>query len=175
MVVGMSSDGRGNAPYHGPQPPYPQQAHPSHGYAPNAGPYPQHPYPPQQTPYGAPQGYAQAAPGHAHAGHAHAGHAHYGAPTTPISCPECGEMTTSLKHYTMMRYLVFVWFFAFWARKKETGCPACMRKAIAISAAINIVPANLLWLVVIAPWYSILFFMTFADGHSSEVHALLRE
>ena len=84
-------------------------------------------------------------------------------------------MTTSLKHYTMMRYLVFVWFFAFWARKKETGCPACMRKAIAISAAINIVPANLLWLVVIAPWYSILFFMTFADGHSSEVHALLRE
>ena len=160
----------------------PSQAYPQATHA--QQPYGQQPYgqqppaggyglPPAQghgpTGYGQPFGHAQpyaAGPAPAHAGHVHG---------TQIACPKCQQPTASLKHYTMIRYLVFVWFFAFWGRKTETACPGCMRKELALSTLINLLPANILWPFIILPWNTVLFCMTFAQGHSSAVQTQLRQ
>jgi len=108
-------------------------------------------------------------PGHVHAPvHAHAG-------PDAIACPVCGEPTTSLKRYTMIRYLVFLYFFAFWGRQTVAACPPCMRKEIGMKTLINLLPANLLWLFIVLPWNTVLFCMTFAEGHSSSVRTALMQ
>ncbi len=81
-----------------------------------------------------------------------------------IPCPRCGEQSDSLKSYTMMRFMLFLWVFAFWRRQIVTCCPSCMRKEVALKTLINVIPANLLWFVVVAPWHTVLFWMTFAHG-----------
>lgn len=98
--------------------------------------------------------------------------AHMHAPS--VACPACGQPTTSLKRYVLCNLLVFVWIMAFTRRATYTSCPPCMRKAIAMRTLINIIPANLLWIIIVVPWHAVQFFRTFADGHSSDVQALLR-
>jgi hypothetical protein len=46
-----------------------------------------------------------------------------------------------------------------------------MRSTILMNAAINVIPANLLWVVLLLPWYTILFFLTFTQGHSDSVRS----
>lgn len=119
--------------------------------------------PPQQQQYGQ---YAQpyAPPHHAHA---HGGDA--------LPCPKCNQMTTSLKNYTMVQFLLFIWFFAFWRRQTMTLCPSCMRNELLMKTLINLIPANLLWLFLVLPWNTVLFCMTFADGHSSKVRFAMNQ
>jgi hypothetical protein len=92
-----------------------------------------------------------------------------------LACPHCGKMTTSLKHYTMVKYLVFLYFFAFWGTQKHTACPICMRKELGLKTLVNLVPANLLWPFLVLPWNAVLFCMTFSDGHSAAIHNALRK
>lgn len=83
--------------------------------------------------------------------------------------PKGHQQSVSPKSYTLVRFMRFVWVFAFWRRQIVTCCPSCMRKEIALKTLINIVAANLLWFVVVAPWHTVLFWMTFAHGHSDRV------
>lgn len=110
------------------------------------GPYPQQPYPP--------------------------GPSHPGAPK--IACPKCGKATASLKQYVLCNLLVFLYVFIYTRRATYTACPSCMRGIIAVRSLINLVPANLLFFIVVGPWHTVQFFRTFADGHSDAVRAMLR-
>jgi hypothetical protein len=103
--------------------------------------------------------------------HAHAQHGGDAA----LPCPKCNQMTTSLKSYTMVQFLLFVWFFAFWRRQTLTLCPSCMRNELLMKTLINLIPANLLWLFLVLPWHTVLFCMTFADGHSSKVRFAMQQ
>jgi hypothetical protein len=150
--------GYGPPPGFGPQPGYEAQA--QAGYAPQAPPG----YAPQGG-YGAPGYAAPAPPSQAHA------HAHAGGDVLP--CPECGQNSNSIKRYTYLNWCAFLWFFAYWQRKTMVACPSCMRKELGIRTAINIVLANILWPFIILPWNGILFCMTFSEGHSSSVKAML--
>ncbi len=94
---------------------------------------------------------------------------------TALPCPKCNQMTTSMKSYTMVQFLLFIWFFAFWRRQTLTLCPSCMRNELLMKTLINLIPANLLWLVLVLPWHTVLFCMTFADGHSSKVRFAMQQ
>ncbi len=90
-----------------------------------------------------------------------------------IRCPHCQQPSPSVKAYTMARFFLFILIGAWWQTKKVVACPSCMRKEIALSTLINLVPANIL-MVLILPWHTALFAMTFAEGHSSEVVGHIR-
>lgn len=151
----------GNNPY-GPPPnggssPFGQPGGSSpYGPPPAQSPWPQAPQTQQGSAFGQPFGNAYAPP----AQHSHA---------LAIRCPDCGQPTTSLKQYVLCNLLVFIWVGAFTRRGTYTACPGCMRKIILTRTAINLIPANLLWFIVVLPWHSVQFARTFADGHSDSV------
>jgi hypothetical protein len=158
----------GQAPYGQPPPAggygYPQaqqQAPTQDQYAQAYGQQPGYPQQPQQQ-YGQ---YAQ--PYAPPSQHVHG--------DTALPCPKCNQMTTSLKSYTMVQFLLFVWFFAFWRRQTLTLCPSCMRNELLMKTLINLIPANLLWLFLVLPWHTVLFCMTFSDGHSSKVRFAMQQ
>jgi len=93
---------------------------------------------------------------------------------TELACPSCGRPSDSLKQYRyvtwMLCYLVgFAYQLAYYQ-----GCPACVRKFVIRRAAWNLIPANVLWLVVVLPWGLGLIFASFAKGHSRTVVRGLR-
>ena len=90
-----------------------------------------------------------------------------------ITCPKCGRPSESVKSYTMMSFLLFIFVGAWWRTKRVIACASCMRGEIALSTVINIVPANLLFPLVFI-WHVVLFAMTFASGHSQDVLGRLR-
>ena len=49
------------------------------------------------------------------------------------------------------------------------GCPACMRKKLLKLGLINLLPANVLWVVLLLPWYSLAAVMSTTKGHSGAV------
>ncbi|MDB4997790.1 MAG: hypothetical protein JWM74_5222 [Myxococcaceae bacterium] len=161
----------GQAPYGQPPPAggygYPQaqqQAPTQDQYAQAYGQQPGYPQQPQQQ-YGQYGQYAQ--PYAPPSQHVHG--------DTALPCPKCNQMTTSLKSYTMVQFLLFVWFFAFWRRQTLTLCPSCMRNELLMKTLINLIPANLLWLFLVLPWHTVLFCMTFSDGHSSKVRFAMQQ
>jgi hypothetical protein len=155
----MANDPNGNRPPFGGPPPPAGYAQP--GYAP---PQQQQGYGAPPAGYGAPQYPLQAPPTFGS-----------GLGATAIPCPRCNQPTTSMKSYTMVQFMLFVWVFAFWRRQVVTCCPGCMRKEIALKTLINVIPANLLWFVIVAPWHTVLFCMTFAQGHSDRVRNVLAQ
>jgi hypothetical protein len=88
--------------------------------------------------------------------------------TGTAACPVCGQPTDSLKQYRYINWCVF-----FGAAIHQTvvyrACPACMRKFIWKRCLINIVPANLVWLIGLLPWGLILIAGTYLKGHSALV------
>ncbi len=90
-----------------------------------------------------------------------------------LPCPKCRRPTSSLKSYSYFRYLVFLLAAAFYGMKKVTCCPSCMRGDLAINLLINMVPANLLWLIIVLPLNGTYFLATFLQGHSKAVTAEL--
>ncbi len=92
----------------------------------------------------------------------------------PVECPSCGQPSGSIKCYNTL-ILLFIWFFVVWWPKKDVGCPSCIRGKIAQFCLINIVTANILWPIIILPWSLVLFCMSFSQGHSSEIQAILRD
>lgn len=113
------------------------------------------------------QGYQQPQQHNAFGGHQHA-HA-----PGMISCPKCHKPSDSIKSYTMMSFLLFIWIGAWWRTKKVVACAGCMRQELVISSLINTVAANLLCPIVWI-WHTVLFCMTFGKGHSPEVVSYLR-
>lgn len=85
------------------------------------------------------------------------------------TCPECGRLATAIKRYTMPRFVLFLGVAWFQQRATYTQCAPCMRWTIVENAVINVLPANLLWVLILFPWYSILFLLTFTAGHSDGV------
>lgn len=86
-----------------------------------------------------------------------------------LDCPLCLQPTRSLKQYRVMRWCVFYLAGAVWQVKIVRACPACMRATVWKSALINLVPANLLWLLLLLPWSMVLTLMTLVHGHSKAV------
>lgn len=92
-----------------------------------------------------------------------------------LPCPRCHRPTTSLKQYRAIHLMIFLLVFAWWKDATYVACPACMRSVLLNRAAINLVPANLLWFVLVLPWTLTLFVMTFQEGHSKAIEKQLRE
>lgn len=86
-----------------------------------------------------------------------------------LPCPKCGRPTDSLKRYSYFRYLVFLLAAAFYGMKKVTSCGSCIRGDLAVNLAINLVPANLLWLIIVLPLNSVYMLASFSQGHSKEI------
>lgn len=86
-----------------------------------------------------------------------------------LPCPECGQQTDSLKGYRMPTFLLFILVAASFKHALVVGCPDCMRKKVLKLALINLVPANILWVVLLLPWYSIVAMLTTTKGHSGAV------
>ncbi|MFT5355929.1 MAG: hypothetical protein ACI9KE_003150 [Polyangiales bacterium] len=91
-----------------------------------------------------------------------------------LPCPMCHQQTDSLKVYRLPTFLLFFFFGASFRKSDIVACPPCMRGKMAKLAVINILPANLLWLILLMPWYSIAALRTLAKGHSSKAHGFAR-
>ena len=48
-----------------------------------------------------------------------------------------------------------------------TACPRCMRKVILKRTALNILPANVLWVVIVLPCHLVQLVRTLTHGHSA--------
>lgn len=81
-------------------------------------------------------------------------------------CPRCAGRTESLKAYRLPTFLLFLGIGASFQHGQVVGCPPCMRKELGRLALINILPANLLWLLLLAPWYTIAALRSLTKGHS---------
>jgi hypothetical protein len=93
----------------------------------------------------------------------------------PLPCPVCGQPTEHLKQYEFVRWMAFYLVGAAYQTAHYRACPGCMRKLIAARAAWNVVPANLLWVVLVFPWALALFVATYRKGHSPAVLRALSE
>ncbi len=86
-----------------------------------------------------------------------------------LPCPECGQQTDSLKGYRVPTFLLFILVAASFKHGLVVGCPQCMRKKLLKLGLINLLPANILWVVLLLPWYSICAILTTSKGHSGAV------
>jgi len=86
-----------------------------------------------------------------------------------LPCPVCSSATDSLKQYRFVSWVVFYLVGATYQVAFYRGCPACMRKLIARRTAWNLIPANLLWFVLVLPWGLWLVVASFRKGHSRDV------
>ena len=84
-----------------------------------------------------------------------------------VRCPVCHEPTDSIKQYKLVRTLLFLFLFATWNTLVATACPRCMRKVILKRTAINILPANVLWVIVVLPFHLVQLLRTLTRGHSA--------
>jgi hypothetical protein len=69
----------------------------------------------------------------------------------------------------MPELVVFVLIAAWFRRAFIVACPSCMRKKLLRLTLINILPGNVLWLVMLVPWYGICAALSYSKGHSSSV------
>lgn len=83
-----------------------------------------------------------------------------------LPCPHCGQSTESLKRYRLPTFLLFLGIGASFKHGLLVRCPPCMRKELGRLTLINILPANLLWIVLLLPWYGIAALRSFTQGHS---------
>ena len=86
-----------------------------------------------------------------------------------LPCPECHQPTDSLNGYRLPTFLLFIFIAASFKHALVVACPTCMRKKLLRLGLINLLPANLLWLVLLLPWYSLAAVMTTRPGHSGAV------
>lgn len=88
-------------------------------------------------------------------------------PNNMIRCPECGQLTDSIKSFTLPHIWLFLWCYISWQNIEYTCCPHCMRKHILIKGfTYNILLSNLLWPIIILPWSIIQLIRSYSKGHS---------
>ena len=100
----------------------------------------------------------------AHGGFGQRAHSH----ASGIACPRCGIPSESVKSYTMMSFLIFIFIGAWWRTKRVVACASCMRSELLTSTLINVFTANVLSPIVLI-WHGVLLAMTFQEGHSADV------
>lgn len=87
---------------------------------------------------------------------------------TPVKCPECGEMSDSIKSYTLPDISYF--FVAIkWNREHHICCANCMRKKILGAAVMGLCKTNVLWPIFCFPRLSVNLTRTFVKGHSEDI------
>jgi hypothetical protein len=90
-----------------------------------------------------------------------------------LRCPLCGQMTDSLKEYRYVRWCVFLLAGAIYQDATVGACPRCMRAFVRKSLLINVLPANVVWLVGLLPWGLVLLAATYRKGHSRSIRDAL--
>ena len=95
--------------------------------------------------------------------------------TLPVGCPVCSVPTDSLKRYRMPYRVMFFGIVARVQHGTYTACPSCMRKKLLenVFSPLNILSANLLWLIVVLPYNLVLFIASTTRGHSKSVRKRL--
>src|SRR5262245_45227599 len=88
---------------------------------------------------------------------------------TTLACPACGRPTDSLKQYRFISWVVFYLVGAVWQAAYYRGCPSCVRQQIARRTAWSLIPANLLWFLLVLPWGLGLIVASYRKGHSPDV------
>mgnify|MGYP000040308263 CR=1 FL=1 len=83
-------------------------------------------------------------------------------------CPDCRQPTEHLKAYRLPTFLLFLGIGASFKHGLVVACPPCMRRRLGKLTLINILPANLLWVLLLLPWYGIAALRTLTSGHSSD-------
>lgn len=84
-----------------------------------------------------------------------------------LRCPECGQLTDSIKRFTLPHKWLYLGCYISYQNVIFTCCPHCMRKHILIKGfTYNILLANLLWPVVILPWSIVQLIRSYKKGHS---------
>jgi hypothetical protein len=84
-------------------------------------------------------------------------------------CPRCGQPTDSLKQFRCLSWCLYYIAGAAWQVEYVRACPGCMRRHLARRTLVNIIPANVLWPVLVLPWTAVLFASTYQKGHSPTV------
>jgi hypothetical protein len=84
-------------------------------------------------------------------------------------CPVCGELTDSLKQYRYFDWCLCLLLHAAWQVTIHRACPPCMRKFILKKCLLNVLPANLVWIVLVLPLGLVLIAASYTDGHSRAV------
>jgi hypothetical protein len=86
-----------------------------------------------------------------------------------LPCPECGELSDSLKQYRYIQWCLCLLLHAVSETTVHRACPPCMRKFILKRCLLNALPANLAWIFGILPWGMVLIAASYTDGHSRAV------
>lgn len=85
-----------------------------------------------------------------------------------LCCQDCGESTENLK--TRVSFvIVFAYLFGYVWKKQSMACPRCTRKSAYRFALINLLPANLIWPIVVVPICLFQWASSFRSGHSRAV------
>lgn len=87
---------------------------------------------------------------------------------TPVQCPECGEMSDSIKSYSLPDF-TFLFVASRWGHDHHVACAKCMRKKILSAAAIGLIKANVMWPIFYLPRLSVNLTRTFIKGHSEDI------
>jgi hypothetical protein len=86
-----------------------------------------------------------------------------------LVCPVCGQPTDSLKLYRYLSWVVFYLAGAVWQPAYYLSCPPCMRGQVRRRLAWTVLPANVLWPVLVLPWGLWLIVTSYRKGHSPDV------
>ena len=91
-----------------------------------------------------------------------------------VKCPECGELSDSIKCYKLPGLWVSLVFYLKYQIITYVCCPKCMLKHIIKSGfTYNIITANIYWLFMILPMTVINLIRLRFKGHSKKVVEIL--
>lgn len=84
-----------------------------------------------------------------------------------IVCPECGVPKSNIKRYRLFDRFIGMVVAAQYESSIHTCCSDCMRSTI-IKKTFGwiILNANLFWVVLILPWHTAAYLLSFLEGHS---------
>ena len=74
-----------------------------------------------------------------------------------------------MKQFRCLSWCLFYLAGASWQTEYVRACPGCMRRHLAWRTLVNLVPANVLWPVMVLPWAAVQFVSTYQKGHSPTV------
>jgi hypothetical protein len=85
-------------------------------------------------------------------------------------CSWCDELTHSLKAFNLPKFFLIpvVVHYHIHETERNEACPGCMRWILLKYLACQIITANVLWPVVVLPFYVFYFALTFRMGHSPD-------
>lgn len=90
-----------------------------------------------------------------------------------LKCPGCSAETDSLKVYTISTAVIIPPARRV-TRQSVTACPRCMRRAVRRAAGASLLGTHIFF-PLMAPYYVVLWLVTYIRGHSHEVLEMLRE